>query len=41
MYEKYADALPLYRQEKDLNSLESASAERPWRVGLSPVPRII
>ena len=41
IYEKYADALPLYRQEKDLNSLESASAERPWRVGLSPVPRII
>lgn len=28
-------------RKKDLNSLESASAERPWRVGSSPVPGII
>ena len=28
-------------RKKDLNSLESASAERPWRAGSSPVPGII
>lgn len=41
MYEKYVDALPLYRQVKALNSLVSESAERPWRVRASPVPGII
>ena len=41
MYEKYADALPLYRQEKGFELLGVVSAERPWRIGSSPAPRTI
>lgn len=41
IYQKYVNATPLYRQEKNGNVLDMYSAERPWQTGLSAAVKII